>query len=171
MTGWRNIIWALVAVVALASPVFAQGGGASSTGSISGEDQGRAGRRAARRHRHRNEPGADRPAHGRDQRGGHLSLSRRASGRIPSRLRAVGIPGERTRWLARDPGREHADQSRVECRDAAGERHGQRRLAGHRHQRYPHADQLRPADAVVAPERPRHVVAARDHAVGDAQPC
>jgi len=37
MTGWRNIIWALVAVAALASPVFAQGGGASSTGSISGE--------------------------------------------------------------------------------------------------------------------------------------
>ena len=37
MTGWRNIIWALVAVVALASPAFAQGGGASSTGSISGE--------------------------------------------------------------------------------------------------------------------------------------
>ena len=37
MTGWRNIIWALAATVALASPVFAQGGGASSTGSISGE--------------------------------------------------------------------------------------------------------------------------------------
>jgi len=37
MTGWRNIVWALVAVVALASPAFAQGGGASSTGSISGE--------------------------------------------------------------------------------------------------------------------------------------
>src|SRR5215208_6421533 len=37
MTGWRNIVWALVAVVALASSAFAQGGGASSTGSISGE--------------------------------------------------------------------------------------------------------------------------------------
>src|SRR6186997_1122839 len=37
MTGWRNIVWAMAAVVALASPVFAQGGGASSTGSISGE--------------------------------------------------------------------------------------------------------------------------------------
>ena len=37
MTGWRNILWAFVAVVALASPAFAQGGGASSTGSISGE--------------------------------------------------------------------------------------------------------------------------------------
>ena len=37
MTGWRNIVWALAAVVALASPAFAQGGGASSTGSISGE--------------------------------------------------------------------------------------------------------------------------------------
>jgi hypothetical protein len=37
MTGWRNIFWALVAVVAIAAPAFAQGGGASSTGSISGE--------------------------------------------------------------------------------------------------------------------------------------
>jgi len=37
MKGWRNIIWALVAVVAFASSAFAQGGGASSTGSISGE--------------------------------------------------------------------------------------------------------------------------------------
>ncbi|MEO7132841.1 MAG: carboxypeptidase-like regulatory domain-containing protein, partial [Vicinamibacterales bacterium] len=33
----RNIFWACVAVVVLASPAFAQGGGASSTGSISGE--------------------------------------------------------------------------------------------------------------------------------------
>jgi hypothetical protein len=37
MTGWRNIIWAGLAVAALAAPAFAQGGGASSTGSISGE--------------------------------------------------------------------------------------------------------------------------------------
>lgn len=37
MTGWRNIIWALAAVVALSTSAFAQGGGASSTGSISGE--------------------------------------------------------------------------------------------------------------------------------------
>jgi len=37
MTGWRNIVWALAAVVALASTALAQGGGASSTGSISGE--------------------------------------------------------------------------------------------------------------------------------------
>src|SRR5687767_15806552 len=37
MKGWRNIFWALAAVVALAAPAFAQGGGASSTGSISGE--------------------------------------------------------------------------------------------------------------------------------------
>src|ERR1043165_43137 len=37
MTGWRNIIWALAAVVALGTSAFAQGGGASSTGSISGE--------------------------------------------------------------------------------------------------------------------------------------
>jgi hypothetical protein len=37
MTGSRNILWAFVAVVALASSAFAQGGGASSTGSISGE--------------------------------------------------------------------------------------------------------------------------------------
>ena len=37
MKGWRNILWACVALVALAAPAFAQGGGASSTGSISGE--------------------------------------------------------------------------------------------------------------------------------------
>ena len=37
MTGWRNIVWALAAVTTLASTAFAQGGGASSTGSISGE--------------------------------------------------------------------------------------------------------------------------------------
>lgn len=37
MTAWRNILGALIALVALASPAFAQGGGASSTGSISGE--------------------------------------------------------------------------------------------------------------------------------------
>jgi hypothetical protein len=37
MKGWRNIVWALASVVAMASPAFAQGGGASSTGSISGE--------------------------------------------------------------------------------------------------------------------------------------
>jgi hypothetical protein len=41
MRGWRNIIWApaaaLVATLALGHSAFAQGGGASSTGSISGE--------------------------------------------------------------------------------------------------------------------------------------
>ena len=37
MKRWSNVVWALVAVVALAAPAFAQGGGASSTGSISGE--------------------------------------------------------------------------------------------------------------------------------------
>ena len=37
MKGWSNIVWALAAVVAMAAPAFAQGGGASSTGSISGE--------------------------------------------------------------------------------------------------------------------------------------
>jgi hypothetical protein len=37
MKVWRNISWALAVVVALAGPAFAQGGGASSTGSISGE--------------------------------------------------------------------------------------------------------------------------------------
>ena len=44
MRAWRfpndrleKHLWALAAVVALASPAFAQGGGASSTGSISGE--------------------------------------------------------------------------------------------------------------------------------------
>ena len=37
MKCWIKVIWALVAVVAMAAPVFAQGGGASSTGSISGE--------------------------------------------------------------------------------------------------------------------------------------
>ena len=33
----RNIMWALAVIAALAGPAFAQGGGASSTGSISGE--------------------------------------------------------------------------------------------------------------------------------------
>jgi hypothetical protein len=38
MKRWRNIIWALTALLSLVSaPAFAQGGGASSTGSISGE--------------------------------------------------------------------------------------------------------------------------------------
>src|SRR5687768_3134298 len=38
MNRWSNIIWALAAVMLLgAAPAFAQGGGASSTGSISGE--------------------------------------------------------------------------------------------------------------------------------------
>jgi outer membrane lipoprotein-sorting protein len=38
MKRWTHILWALVAVVGLATaPAFAQGGGASSTGSISGE--------------------------------------------------------------------------------------------------------------------------------------
>ncbi len=38
MKRWSNIVWALTAVVLLTSaPAFAQGGGASSTGSISGE--------------------------------------------------------------------------------------------------------------------------------------
>lgn len=42
MKGWRNIAWAIAAALlmaapALVSPAFAQGGGASSTGSISGE--------------------------------------------------------------------------------------------------------------------------------------
>ncbi len=37
MKRWINVVWALVAVVAMAAPAFAQGGGASSTGSISGE--------------------------------------------------------------------------------------------------------------------------------------
>src|SRR5688572_29300239 len=38
MKRWRNLIWSLTAVLTLVStPAFAQGGGASSTGSISGE--------------------------------------------------------------------------------------------------------------------------------------
>lgn len=37
MKRWSNIIWALLATLALASSASAQGGGASSTGSISGE--------------------------------------------------------------------------------------------------------------------------------------
>jgi hypothetical protein len=37
MNRWRNILWACLAIAALAAPAFAQGGGASSTGSISGE--------------------------------------------------------------------------------------------------------------------------------------
>ena len=38
MKRWCNIIWALVAAITVsAAPAFAQGGGASSTGSISGE--------------------------------------------------------------------------------------------------------------------------------------
>jgi hypothetical protein len=38
MKRWTNLVWALVAVLGLsAGPAFAQGGGASSTGSISGE--------------------------------------------------------------------------------------------------------------------------------------
>lgn len=37
MKRWSNMIWALLATLALASSAFAQGGGASSTGSISGE--------------------------------------------------------------------------------------------------------------------------------------
>ena len=36
MKRWTNVVWALVAVLGLAAPAFAQGGGASSTGSISG---------------------------------------------------------------------------------------------------------------------------------------
>jgi hypothetical protein len=39
MKRWMNIVWALLAATALASPAFAQGGGASSTGSISGAVQ------------------------------------------------------------------------------------------------------------------------------------
>ena len=38
MTRWKNVWWACAAAILLsASPAFAQGGGASSTGSISGE--------------------------------------------------------------------------------------------------------------------------------------
>ena len=38
MKRWTNVVWALVAVLGLAAaPAFAQGGGASSTGSISGD--------------------------------------------------------------------------------------------------------------------------------------
>jgi hypothetical protein len=37
MTGWRSIVWTLVATLALGTSAFAQGGGASSTGSIAGE--------------------------------------------------------------------------------------------------------------------------------------
>src|SRR5688572_21936093 len=37
MTGWKNFGWALAMTLAVSSVAFAQGGGASSTGSISGE--------------------------------------------------------------------------------------------------------------------------------------
>ena len=38
MKRWTNVLWALLAVIGLATgPAFAQGGGASSTGSINGE--------------------------------------------------------------------------------------------------------------------------------------
>ena len=54
MKRWSNIIWALTAVLWLgAAPAFAQGGGASSTGSISGEVKDAQGGVLPGRHRHR----------------------------------------------------------------------------------------------------------------------
>ena len=74
--------------------------------------------------------------------------------------------------------RGRADHARVQRagerlaggRDAAGDRDGQRPVAGHRYVGDAYPDQLRPDAAGVAPERARHVVAARQHALHHAEP-
>ena len=169
MTGWRNIVWALAAVVTLASTAFAQGGGASSTGSISGEVK--------------------------DAQGGVLpgvtvvATSPAQIGQLTAVTNEAGIyrfpavpPGEyRLAYELAGFQSNVRDGIRVtlgfnaqvnvsaQRRHAAGNGDGERPVAGHRHQRDAHPDQLRPADAVVDSERARHVVAAGDHAVGDAE--
>ena len=135
MTGWRNIIWALVAVVALASPAFAQGGGASSTGSISGEIKDAQGGVL---------PGVTVTATSPAQIGSLTAVTNEAGiYRFPSvppgeyRL-SYELAGFQT--SVRDGiritlGFNAQVNVSAERRDAAGNGDGQRPVAGHRHQR------------------------------------
>ena len=170
MTGWRNIVWALAAVVTLASPAFAQGGGASSTGSISGEVKDAQGGVL---------PGVTVTATSPAQIGQLTAVTNEAGiyrfpavppGEYRLAYELVRIPVERPRRHPHHAGLQRAGQRHAQRRHAAGNGDGERPVAGDRHERDAHPDQLRPADAVVDSERARHVVAARDHAVGDAEP-
>ena len=75
MKRWSNGVWALLALLAFsAAPAFAQGGGASSTGSISGEVKDAQGGVLPGVTRHGNQSRADRSAHGRHERSRNLSI-------------------------------------------------------------------------------------------------
>ena len=170
MKRWSNIVWALLATLALASSAFAQGGGASSTGSISGEVK--------------------------DAQGGVLpgvTVTATSPAQIGS-LTAVTNEAGLYRFPAVPPGEYRLAYELAGFQGNV--RDGIRITLGFNAQvnvtlnvatlqetvtvsgespvidttLHARPDQLRPADAVVDSERARHVVAAGDDAVGVAQP-
>ena len=113
--------------MALASPAFAQGGGASSTGSISGEVKDAQGGVL---------PGVTVTATSPAQIGALTAVTNeagiyrfpvRASRRIPLSFELAGFQSERARRHPHHPGLQRPGQRDAERRDAAGDRHGQRR--------------------------------------------
>ena len=90
-------------------------------------------RRAAGRHRHGQQPGADPAAGAGDRRGRRLPVHRAAARRLRGRLRARRLPERQARGRAR---RHQPDADRrpaAERRHPAGDGHRDRRLAGRRH--------------------------------------
>ena len=171
MARWSRTLLALAAAALLAAPsAFAQGGGASSTGSISGEVKDEQGGVL---------PGVTVTATSPAAIGAQTAVTNEAGiyrfpavppGDIRAHLRTGRLRPGHARRHPHHPRLQRPGQRVAARRHAAGNGHGQRRVAGHRHHRDPHPDQLRLAAAGLAAQRPRHVVAAGDDPVGDAEP-
>ena len=114
-------------------------------------------RGSAGRHGHRDEPGADSAAGAGHRRRRRLSLHRVAAGRLRRHVRAVRFPDRQARRHSR---RHQPDADRRPAaagRDAAGNGHGDRRIAGRRHVDDAGRHQLHQGAADRNSERARHL--------------
>ena len=166
-----HLVVAVLAVCLLASThAFAQGGGASTTGSINGKVADSSGGVL---------PGVTVSATSPSSMGIHelrhrhrwqLSVSRAASGHLYGDVRAAGLQHPQAREHLDLDGLHRDGERRARGRLAAGDRDGHRRLAGHRHLEHARPAELQARSAAGNPELARPVVAPRRHPVGDDGP-
>ena len=133
MKGWTKGLLALAVAVVFAGSAFAQGGGASSTGTIQGRVADAQGAVLPGVTVTATSPALIQRADHCHLRNGQLSFPGGAPGHLRTQLRAGRLqPPEALRHLDH-PRLHRAGQRRARARDVAGDRDRQRRVAGHRH--------------------------------------
>ena len=160
-----HLVVAMLAVCLLASTyAFAQGGGASTTGSINGKVADSSGGVLPGVTVTATSPSAMGVADIGDRHGRQLPLSGAASRHLHRDLRAARLQHAEAREH-RDLDGLHGDgERRARGGVTAGDRDGHRRFAGHRHVLDARAAELQAGSAAGNPERARPLVAARRHA-------